>query len=724
MQLQEIIAAVQGYYPDPDLELIRRAHAFALRCHKGQTRVSGEPYITHLQEVAYLAARLKLDVASIATAFLHDSVEDTETSLETVQTEFGKDVAQLVDGVTKLSQVKFSSRAEAQAENFRKMLLAMAKDIRVILIKLCDRLHNMRTLEFLPESRRERIAQETLDIYAPLAHRLGIYWMKSELEDLSLRFLKPGVYENIKSHVSTTRKEGEYYIQEVVQLISRELEQNGIHGDVSGRPKHFFSIFQKMERDNINFDEIYDLIAFRIIVPTLMDCYAALGVVHAAWKPIPGRFKDYIAMPKPNQYQSLHTTVIGPRGHRIEIQIRTPEMHEIAESGIASHWLYKESADGNKREFRPAVEFSWLKDLIESEKLLRDPLEFMSTVKQDLFPQEVFVFSPKGDLIALVHGSTPIDFAYHIHSEIGNHCTSARVNGQQVPLAYKLQNGDTIEIITSEPQTPSKDWLSLVVTTKAKQRIRSWLKNEERTRSVTVGREALGKDLRKVKLALSKVVKDGSLTKVAEEFGFRELDLLFAEIGYGKVSTKSVVARLVPDMADLESKLEKEETALQRIFQRAAKVLRERSGVKVNGMDDVVFRFARCCEPLPGDELVGYITRGRGVAVHARGCPQTLGFDPRRLIDVTWDENAKTLRPVRLIVSCVDQMGLLAALTNTISNAGANIISAKVAASPNGKAQCHFEVTVGSSQQLNSIFRNIEQIKGVIKVERHMQQVD
>jgi GTP pyrophosphokinase len=716
VQLQDIIAELQGYHPDPDVELIRQAHAFAMKHHKGQTRASGEPYISHVQEVAYLVTKLRLDVASVITALLHDTVEDTDVQLETIESQFGADVAQLVDGVTKLSQVKFSSRLEQQSENFRKMLLAMAKDIRVLLVKLCDRAHNMRTLEFLSESRRKRIAQETQDIYAPLAHRLGIYWMKSELEDSSLRYLKPAAYENIKNHINAHRTDRERYIDEVSRVLQNELEENGVKGIVTGRPKHFFSIYQKMEQQNLGFDEIYDITAFRIIVPTLMDCYSGLGVIHAAWRPIPGRFKDYIAMPKPNGYQSLHTTVIGPRGQRVEIQIRTTEMHEIAEQGIAAHWRYKEGA--SKTEERKAFNLPWLKDLIESEKLLRDPVEFLSVVKEDLFPQEVFVFSPKGDLIALPKGATPIDFAYYIHSEVGHHCTGSRVSGKQVPLAYKLQNGDTVEITTTDGQKPSKDWLNLVVTTKAKQRIRGWLRGEERKRSITVGKELLTKDLRKVKLTLNKVKKDGSLMQVAKDMGFRDIDLLFAEIGYGKLSTRGVVGRLVPDVSDLEAKLDKEESALQKIFQKAAKAFREGAGIKVHGLDDVVFRFAKCCEPLPGDELVGYVTRGRGVAIHTRGCPQTLSFDPRRLLPVSWDSSVKTERPIHLKVHCQDRVGILASLTQSISDNGANISSANVGATPDGKAVCSFQITIESTKQLEQVIRSIENIDGVMKVER------
>ncbi len=718
MKLQDIIAAVQEYHPSPDLDIIRRAYAFVRKHHQGQTRASGEPFITHVTEVAYLATKLRLDVASVVTALLHDAVEDTHASLEEIETEFGHDISELVDGVTKLSKVKFSSRAEEQARNFRKMLLAMSRDIRVLLVKLCDRTHNMRTLNYLSESRRLRIAQETMDIYAPLAHRLGIHWMKSELEDLSFRHLKPEIYASIEEQVNKRKKEREKYIEEVVRLIVRELEQNGISGEVYGRPKNFYSVYLKMTKQNLTFDEIYDLIAFRIMVPTMRDCYAALGVVHSAWKPIPGRFKDYVAMPKPNRYQSLHTTVIGPHGMRIEIQIRTPEMHEVAEKGIAAHWVYKSDGSAERLVASEGFHFKWLKDLVESERMLTDPEEFMSLVRDDLFPDQVFVFSPKGDVIALSSGATPIDFAYHIHSDIGHHCSGARVNGQQVGLSHQLSNGDTVEIITSAAQAPTKDWLALVATTKAKQRIRGWLRQEERNRSVSLGKELLMKDLRKVKLNYNRVVKDGDLVRITEELGLKDLDMLLAEIGYGKLTTNQVVQKLLPNATDVEEKLARDDTALQKIFQKAAKAFRDRSSVKVNGVEDMVFRFARCCEPLPGDTLVGYVSRGRGVTIHTKGCPQTLSFDPQRIVPVTWDENVKTIRRVKLVVHSIDQIGILASMSQAISSVGANIVSAQVSATPDGRGLNAFEVNVESATQLDAITRALEKVHGVIRVER------
>lgn len=725
MKLQDIIAAVQEYHPNPDLELIRKAYSFVRVHHEGQTRASGEPYITHVAEVAYLTTRLQLDVPSVVTALLHDTVEDTDVTLDQLESEFGIDVRELVDGVTKLNQINFSSRAEEQAENFRKMLLAMARDIRVLLVKLCDRTHNMRTLEFLSEARRTRIAQETMDIYAPLAHRLGIYWMKSELEDLSFRYLKPEIYNEIKNLVNKNRRERERYIEDVCKLLTRELEQNGISGKVTGRPKHFYSIYQKMEKYGVNFDDIHDLIAFRILVPTTMDCYGGLGVIHAAWKPIPGRFKDYIAMPKPNRYQSLHTTLIGPEGYRIEIQIRTPEMHEVAERGIAAHWVYKEQGEGRAvRATSDDAQFAWLKELVESGKMLRDPVEFMSIVKEDLFPKEVYVFSPRGDVIALSAGATPVDFAYAIHTQVGEHCAGARVNGQQVPLSHRLRNGDTIEITTNPSQHPNRDWLTFVATTKAKQRIRSYLKNEERNRSITIGKELLQKDLRKVKLTIDKVIKDKTLEKILEELQIKEADDLFAEIGYGKITTHQIVAKLLPEEQDLESKLQEEDSFLQKIFQRAAKAKRERAGIKISGMEDMVFRFARCCDPLPGDELVGFVTRGRGVAIHRRGCLETLSLDPQRLVPVSWEDNVKTQRRIRIKVQTIDKLGMLASITQSISASGANIVSANVNVGPDQKAAIFIEVNVESKSQFEEMKRAIERINGVLKVERDARKED
>ncbi len=723
ISLAELLQTVSAYDPDFDRDAVQRAYTFVQKKHSGQTRASGEPYVSHVTEVALLATRLQLDSSSIVTALLHDTVEDTGVTLEHLSEEFSPEVASLVDGVTKLNKINFSSQAEKQAENFRKMLLAMAEDIRVLLIKLCDRTHNMRTLEYLSESRQLRIASETMEIYAPLAHRLGINWMKSELEDLSFRFLKPKIYMDIRESVATRKEERENYIERTTTLVTREIEQNNLNGEVTGRPKNFYSIYRKMDLQGLVFEEIYDLIAFRIITDSLMDCYATLGVIHAAWKPIPGRFKDYIAMPKPNGYQSLHTTVIGPEGSRVEIQIRSQEMHDIAERGIAAHWAYKDSQEGRPTEIKDAArnsaQFAWIRDLVESESLHSDPVEFMSIVKEDLFPEEVYAFTPAGELLAFSSGATPIDFAYYIHSEIGDHCSAARVNGQQVALDYQLQNGDTVEIITSRSQHPSKDWLNIVATSKAKQRIRAWLKNQEQSKSISVGKELLSRDLKKIKFNYNKLYKSGEVEAAAESMGYGDIESMLSEIGHGKIATDDVIVRLLPDEKDLDDKLTGEETAIQKIFNRAARAFGERASVKVNGINDVVFRFAKCCDPLPGDEILGFVTRGRGVTIHRRGCSQAMSFDKRRVIAVEWDDKVQSFRRIRLQVLSLDKIGILAAMSHCISNGGANIVSAQVAASPDGKAVNTFEVKVENSSQLEIIKQSLENLEGVIKVERH-----
>ena len=714
MKIDEIISGITEYYPLADTELIRKAYNFVAGKHRGQTRASGEPYIIHVEEVALLVIKLKLDTASIVTALLHDSVEDTSVTLDELRVEFGDEIAQLVDGVTKISKIKFNSRLEQQAENFRKMLFAMAKDIRVLLVKLCDRTHNMRTLQFLSEERRKRISQETLEIYAPLCHRLGIYWVKSELEDLSFRWLKPDTYEFIKTKVNQKRIERESYIEEVVNLINSQIAKYDLTGEVSGRPKHFYSIYRKMELQGLLFDEIFDLIAFRVLVDDVIGCYSVIGALHAAWKPIPGRFKDYIAMPKPNNYQSLHTTVIGPDGARVEIQVRTKEMHEIAEKGIAAHWAYKES--GSKQAKEEHWRLDWLKDLVESEKGTHDPREFLTNVKDDLFDRSVYVFSPKGDLVSLAAGATPLDFAYQVHTEVGNQCRGSRVNGRQVPISCQLRNGDTVEIITASNQTPSKDWLSQVVTTKAKQSIRSWLKSEERKRSIEVGKELLNRDLKKIRKTLASLERKGELEKIAKEMGLTDHELLYAEIGYGKVSTNQIISKLLPEGQDVDEKLSAEKTIFQKIVDRAALRSKQVSGVKISGMDDVVFHFAKCCTPLPGDEVVGYVTRGRGVTVHRTNCTQVLSFDARRLLSVRWDDSVETERTIKMVVRCRDQVGILALMTKCISDCGASISSAHSSSTGDGKGYNTFEVNIKSSEQLGRIRRSLETIEGVISV--------
>src|SRR5579875_2189724 len=528
-ELDTLIRHVQAYNPQADAALVRRAYEYSARMHRGQKRRSGEPYVTHPLNVALIIAELRLDMPSIVTGLLHDVVEDTGASLDEVQSLFGGEVARLVDGMTKVSKITFSSREEKQAENFRKMVIAMAHDIRVVLIKLADRLHNMRTLNHLPPDRQEEISRETLEIYAPIAHRLGIYWLKSELEDCAFRYLNPSAYAMLKAQVAKKRAEREEYIRGVIDILARRLKDGGVNAEVTGRPKHFYSIHTKMQQEEVGFDEIYDLVAFRIIVPTLRECYEALGIVHPNWKPIPGRFKDYIALPKPNMYQSLHTTVIGPRGQRMEVQIRTREMHEVAEHGIAAHWSYKEGG----AELRDTQRFAWLRRLIEWQQNLKDPQEFLSTVKDDLFPEEVFVFTPKGDLLDFPQGATVIDFAYRIHSQVGHHLAGARVNGRMVPLRYQLKSGDTVEVITSERQTPGKDWANFVVTARAKSRIRQWLRQQQAERSREMGVALLDRELTPTGLTVAQLKSKNRCEPALKEFSQRDTDSLLAAGGYG-----------------------------------------------------------------------------------------------------------------------------------------------------------------------------------------------
>ena len=712
MNLNNLIERVRSYDGGADTDLIARAYDFSAAVHKGQKRASGEPYLIHPVEVAGVIAELKLDVASVVTGLLHDTVQDTLTTLDEIEETFGAEIAALVDGVTKISQISFTSREEKQAENFRKMLVAMARDIRVILVKLADRTHNMRTLESLSPERQHDIAQETIDIYAPLAHRLGIYWMKSELEDNSLRYLHPEVYYQLKRNVAKKKAERERYIQEVSGILSKRLEENDIEAEITGRPKHFYSIYQKMQAQNLLYDQIYDLVAFRVIVGTVRECYAALGVIHAEWKPIPGRFKDYIALPKANMYQSLHTTVIGPYGERMEVQVRTNEMHRVAEAGIAAHWRYK---GGQRVAAQDAQRFTWLRQLLEWQQHTQDPQEFLRSVKEDLFSDEVFVFTPQGDLLNFPEGASIIDFAYRIHSEVGAHCAGARVNGRMVPLRYHLHSGDTVEIITTATQTPSKDWLNFVKTSRAKQKIRNWIKFQQRTRSVAVGREILERDLSRYHLDLGKLHKDGRLGQVVAAMSQRDEETLLASIGYGKLTSHQVLAHLLPPEA--LQQLPPEESRLKKLFRKIAR--QNHGGVRVSGVEDMLIRFGKCCDPLPGERILGFVTRGRGVTVHAVDCPRVLESDTERRIEAVWENGAVAARPVTVEVMCIDEPGLLAAISKAISAVGVNISRAQVRSVPDKKAVNTFEVVVSSADQLNRVIRSLGKVRGVMKVARH-----
>ena len=695
-----------------DIGLLEKAYVFSAKVHQGQVRLSGEPYLVHPLEVAGILAKMRLDIATVTTGLLHDTIEDTLTNLKEIRDNFGDEIAQLVDGLTKISQISFKTREEQQAENFRKMVLAMVKDIRIIFIKLADRLHNMRTLHFLIRERRKEISQETLDIYAPLANRLGIDWIKTELEELSFGYLEPQAYKELSQKVAKTKKERDKYEEKVRNIILEKLKEFGIKGEVTGRVKQLYSIYQKMKRQGIEFHDVYDITAFRIIVGTIKECYEALGVIHSLWSPVPGKFKDYIALPKGNMYQSLHTTVIGPYGERIEIQIRTWDMHMVAEEGIAAHWKYKEGEAMDEEDER---RFSWLRQLLEWQVDLEDSREFLQTLKVDLFPAEVYVFTPKGEVKEFHKGATPVDFAYSIHSDVGNQCVGAKVNGRLVSLNYQLQNGDTVEIITSPKHHPSRDWLKFVKTSKAKTKILQWIKAQQKEKSLVLGKELCERDFKKFGLNFSKFLKSGDLQKVAQEFSLTNETELFASIGYGKLTTQQVVGRLAPEKVKLEDKKEGE-GRLERVIKKMTG--RSKGLITIDGIDDVLVRFAGCCNPLPGDRIVGFITRGRGVTVHTAECINTLAADPRRHIEVRWSLEKDSTFPTRIRIYSDDRKGMLAALSSSISGNAINITGAQVKTTDDGNAVSTFDIEIGNLKQLQTVINSLQKIKGVMRVER------
>jgi GTP diphosphokinase / guanosine-3',5'-bis(diphosphate) 3'-diphosphatase len=707
-QLETLIEEIPKYQPGADLDVLERAYRFSAASHQGQQRASGEPYLSHPLEVANLLVDFKMDVTTVTAGLLHDVLEDTTATKADLEREFGGEIAELVDGVTKIGKLAFSSREERQAENFRKMLVAMARDLRVLMIKLADRLHNMRTLDYLPADRAKKIAQETLDIYAPLAHRLGMAKVKAELEDLGLRTLNPTDYVDLQKRVAKRRLEREADINQVIAILQRKLSEVGIDSQIRGRPKHFYSIWKKMHDQGREFDEIYDLTAVRVITASVRDCYGALGVIHSLWKPVPGRFKDFIAMPKVNMYQSLHTTVIGPKGDPVEIQIRTREMHRIAEEGIAAHWLYKERKAGKDKLDESLV---WLRQLIETQQDTKDPREFMDTVRVDLFPDEVYVFTPKGDVKALPDGATPLDFAYAVHTKVGEHCVGAKVNAKLVPLRFTLRQGDIVEIVTSPNQHPSRDWLKIVKSTRARAKINQWLKVEERARSIELGREMFEREARKYRLNPTALLGGEEIKKAAADFGFAGPDDLMAAVGYGKSSVHQVLNKIAPN-ALLESP-EKPKAAAT----RPAPV----DGVRIRGVDDLLVRFARCCNPLPGDPIVGFITRGRGLTVHARDCLTVAKsvLDRERLIDVEWDVEEPGKRPVRIAVYIgKDRPGLLSEITGAISARNGNITKAEVTVTDDRRGINNFVVEVADVRQLQDIIQSIREVRDVINVER------
>jgi GTP diphosphokinase / guanosine-3',5'-bis(diphosphate) 3'-diphosphatase len=698
--------------PDCDLELLQRAYVFSAKVHEGQERVSGEPYLVHPLEVAGILLHLRLDGVTVAAGLLHDTVEDGVTSVEEVRRLFGDEVAFLVEGLTKLSKVEYSSVRERQAESFRKMLIAMSKDIRILLIKLADRLHNMRTVACLPEDKARRIAQETLDIYVPLAHRLGIDWMRRELEDLSFRTLNPTVVAELERTLKSGRVERDRYIEEVKGILSAKLAEAGLASDVTGRLKDLGSVHAKMEKQGVSLEKIYDVIAFRIILEGAKDSvYHALGLVHAIWPPVPGRFKDYVALPKANGYQSLHTTVIGPYGERMEVQIRTREMHQNAELGIAAHWKYK----GHGGHSKDDAKFAWLRQLIERQGELEDPHEFLEVVKVDLFPDEVFVFTPKGDVVNLPKGASTLDFAYAIHSQVGEHCAGARVNGTMRPLSHRLADGDTVEILTNASQVPKKDWLEFAVSGKARSRIRHAVREAENARSRALGRGLLERELRRASLSLARLLESDGLAEPARKWARGDVDDLYAAIGYGKVAARDVLRLLRPEAVQ-------EEAAAARVGRLRSIFRREKrssaSGITVDGHSDVMVRFGRCCVPLPGDEIVGFVTRGRGITVHARDCRVAFTMDAERQVEVEWEEGADVSRKVRVRVTSRDEPGLLAKITKTISSAGVNIGAARILTHSDRTATQSFDLWVNDAKTLQAVMKEIGRIKGVHRVER------
>ncbi len=713
--MEPVYSALRTHEPAANLELVRRAFEFAELRHAGQLRRSGDPYLVHPIGVARIISELHLDVASVCAGLLHDCVEDTSATPEDIGKAFGPDIQTLVEGVTKLGQVAWNTREERQAENFRKMLLAMARDIRVILIKLADRVDNMRTLRHMPEDKRERIARETRDIYAPMANRLGIQWLKIELEDLCFLYLEPTDHAALLEKMTGTESSRAANIEEVCEKIRAALREADLVGEVSGRAKHLWSIHQKMKksgRDDV--DQIYDLVGFRVVVPSVRDCYAALGVVHSRWTPVPGRFKDFIALPKPNLYQSLHTTVIGPRSDRIEVQIRTSDMHHTAEHGIAAHWRYKESqppgaADGKA--------FAWLHQLLEFQRDLKDPTEFIETVKLDMLEEDVFVFTPKGDVKALPKGATPIDFAYAVHSKIGDRCSGARINGVIVPLRYQLRNGDTIDILTSSTQKPSTDWLKFVTTSRAKARIRTYLRIEQRARGKKVGADLLARALRARNHSFGAAEKDNLLLQAAATLRVGGADDLLALVGYGKVSPEEAALAVYPQLEESPAVTPGEvEPDPGTLLARRA-IRKSISGVRVQGEADFVVRFAKCCSPVPGDSIVAFISRGRGVIVHTRECQKTFDLDPARKVEVAWDQGTHAPRPVTLEVSCEDQPGILAAISRCFTDHGVNIAQAKCR-TVEQRGRNTFQVMVGHVDQLKQVTKALAALPGVLSVER------
>jgi guanosine-3',5'-bis(diphosphate) 3'-pyrophosphohydrolase len=716
-KFRELLRTMRANRPADDLELVRKAYEFSQKNHAGQTRASGEPYLVHPLGVAQVLAEMKMDAVAIAAGLLHDSVEDTSVTIVDIRKEFGEQVAHIVEGVTKISQIDFATREEQQAENLRKMMLAMVDDIRVVLIKLADRLHNMRTLEHLTPERQQKIAKETLEIYGPIAHRLGMGKIRGELEDLGFRYLDPLTHQQVHDAVESRRKKGEQFLAKVEQTLRDKLKEAGITAEVESRIKRLFSIHKKLVRQKISVDQVYDLYAMRVITKSLQDCYAVLGIVHNVWRPVPGRIKDFIAMPRPNFYQSLHTSVITEDGTPFEVQIRTEEMHHMAEEGIAAHWKYKDGPVSAQDEQRLA----WLRQVVEWQRDVSDPTEFLSTLKIDLYPEEVYTFTPKGKVVVLPRESTPIDFAYSIHTEVGHSCVGAKVNGRMVPLRHKLHSGDIVEIITQPGRTPSRDWLAAVKSSRARNKIKHWLNIHQRERAIEIGRKLIEKEARKYRVAL-KDIKDEVLLKIASDYGLGQIDDLMAGIGYGKYSARQVLARLAPASAAPVADSEGEQSGgIASVVRRVFGGDSGNNAIRVKGHGDLLVYRARCCNPIRGEDVVGYVTRGKGVAVHAVNCPNVVNllYEPERRIDVEWahDEGTPSSYPVKLTVFCDDRFGMLKQITGVIGDTKTNIRDIQVRSS-NAQANVDIILDIADLKHLENIINGVRKIPGVHEVQR------
>lgn len=712
IRIQQILDTFESKNPNEDVSLIQKAYVFAAAYHEGQTRLSGEPYLSHPLAVAYTLATMGFDAPTIAAGLLHDTVEDTKATIEDIDAEFGEEVADIVDGVTKISTITFSNKEEAQAENIRKMILAMSQDMRVLMVKLADRLHNMSTLDFQKAHKQQRIAQETMDIYAPLANRLGLNILKRDLEDLSFKYLQPDIFNQIESWLEKHQVVEKHIIDKVVTMIQDLLTTNAVKGTVYGRIKHKYSIYKKMQSQSLTLDEMHDIMAFRVLVKDIRDCYAVLGLVHSQWKPVHGRFKDYISMPKANGYQSLHTTVIGPEAERIEIQIRTEEMHKQAEHGVAAHWLYKEKGRVHSKDLE---QFSWLREIFERQVVESDSKEFMQSLKMDLFKDEVYVYTPAGDVKELPEGATPLDFAFQIHSKVGAHCAGAKVNDRLVPLNTELKNGDLVEIITDPNRNPNRDWLAMVRTAKARSYIQRYLRTEERSRAIRLGHEILEKDGRKLNLNTQKAIKDGHFSLVVQDLKFDSMDDLMAAVGYGHITSRKVLNRLYAVMHPSDERQSQPPLPPKEIKEESP---RKRDGVSISGVDGVLMRFAQCCNPVPGDAIVGYVSRGVGITVHRRDCPNVANMEMERLINVYWDGEEEKPYTTGVFVIAKNERGVLARLADVIANNDVNIANLVMDTTLDGRAKLTFTLEVRNTTQLYKVIDDVRAMPFILEVIR------